>query len=133
MNNLTTRKIVLGMLMTLVLAFSVQGIADALTLTATSDTTQTKEPNDAPFEIQFSVRMNSNAIAYNDASPRRRVTDANTNAVRIDSSGYMVDTVNGTERRTLANPASPAMTPTGNGASPVLGSPHPSYIRYGCE
>ena len=32
MNNLTTRKIVFGMLMTLVLAFSVQGIADALTL-----------------------------------------------------------------------------------------------------
>ena len=125
MNNLTTRKIVLGMLMTLVLAFSVQGIADALTLTATSDTTQTKEPNDAPFEIQFSVRMNSNAIAYNDASPRRRVTDANTGAVRIDSSGYMVDTVNGTERRTLDG--NPTLTPTGNGASPVLSSPHPSY------
>ena len=32
MNNLTTRKIVLGMLMTLVLALSVQGIADALTI-----------------------------------------------------------------------------------------------------
>ena len=31
MNNLTTRKIVLGLLMTLVLAFSVQGIADAVT------------------------------------------------------------------------------------------------------
>ena len=31
MNNLTTRKIVLGLLMTLVLAFSVQGTADALT------------------------------------------------------------------------------------------------------
>ena len=31
MNNLTTRKIVLGLLMTLVLAFSVPGIADALT------------------------------------------------------------------------------------------------------
>ena len=30
MNNLTTRKIVLGMLMALVLTFSVQGIADAL-------------------------------------------------------------------------------------------------------
>ena len=30
MNNLTTRKIVLGMLMALVLAFSVQGTADAL-------------------------------------------------------------------------------------------------------
>ena len=33
MNNLTTRKIVLGLLMTLVLAFSVQGIADAFTVT----------------------------------------------------------------------------------------------------
>ena len=32
MSNLTTRKIVLGMLITLVLAFSVQGIAEALTL-----------------------------------------------------------------------------------------------------
>ena len=31
MNNLTTRKIVLGMLLTLVLAFSAQGVADALT------------------------------------------------------------------------------------------------------
>ena len=30
MNNLTTRKIVLGLLMALVLAFSVQGIADAI-------------------------------------------------------------------------------------------------------
>ena len=27
----------------------------------------------------------------------------------------------------VTNNASPAMTPTGNGASPVLGSPHPSY------
>ena len=31
MSNLTTRKIVLGLLVTLVLTFSVQGIADALT------------------------------------------------------------------------------------------------------
>ena len=36
MNNLTTRKIVLGLLMTLVLAFSVQGIADALMVTRKS-------------------------------------------------------------------------------------------------
>ena len=105
--------------MTLVLAFSVQGIADALTLTATSDTTQTKEPNDAPFEIQFSVRMNSNAIAYNDANPRRRVTDANPSTVRIDSSGYMVTTVNGTERRTLDG--NPTLTPTGNRPGASLG------------
>ena len=33
MKDLMTRKIVLGMLMTLVLAFSVQGVADAVTFT----------------------------------------------------------------------------------------------------
>ena len=37
MNNLTTRKIVLGMLMALVLTFSVQGIAEALTFTRPSN------------------------------------------------------------------------------------------------
>ena len=44
MNNLTTRKIVLGMLLVLVLAFSVQGIADAadLPLSKTSGDLQTK-------------------------------------------------------------------------------------------
>ena len=36
MKDLMTRKIVLGMLMTLVLAFSVQGIADAFTLVTKS-------------------------------------------------------------------------------------------------
>ena len=96
MKNLMTQKIVLGMLMVLVLAFSVQGIAEALELRATSDTTQLKKPNDDPFEISFSVRLNGNAIAYNDESPRRRITDANdATAVRIDSSGYRVATVRG--------------------------------------
>ena len=37
MNNLTTRKIVLGLLMTLVLAFSVQGIADAFEVTKSTN------------------------------------------------------------------------------------------------
>ena len=37
MNNLTTRKIVLGLLMTLVLAFGVQGTADAFTVTGSSE------------------------------------------------------------------------------------------------
>ena len=36
MNSLTTRKIVLGILMALVLTFSVQGIADAITITKVS-------------------------------------------------------------------------------------------------
>ena len=44
MNNLTTRKIVLGMLMALVLAFSVQGIADAQTFTESSGDHQNQVP-----------------------------------------------------------------------------------------
>ena len=67
MNNLTTRKIVLGMLMTLVLAFSVQGIADALTF-STSRTgdlaTESPTPND--FDIRFSVSLGSNTTRITD-------------------------------------------------------------------
>ena len=56
MNNLTTRKIVLGLLMALVLAFSVQGIADALTLTEVSDKVQSKRLGES-FEITFSAGL----------------------------------------------------------------------------
>jgi hypothetical protein len=45
MNNLTTRKIVLGMLMALVLTFSVQGIADAQTFTESSGDHQNQVPD----------------------------------------------------------------------------------------
>ena len=43
MNNLMTRRIVLGMLMTFVLVFSVQGIAEAQTIEVTSGNHQTKK------------------------------------------------------------------------------------------
>ena len=58
MNNLTTRKIVLGLLMVLVLVFSVQGIADALTLDHRSGggNYQTVFPG-GTFTISFSVRL----------------------------------------------------------------------------
>ena len=55
MNNLTTRKIVLGMLMTLVLAFSVQGIADALTVTRRSSDDLEYRFAGQTFNISFSV------------------------------------------------------------------------------
>ena len=58
MNNLTTRKIVLGMLMALVLAFSVQGIADALTLTKSSGDLVTVSRNQT-FTIKFSIDPDS--------------------------------------------------------------------------
>ena len=55
MNNLTTRKIVLGALLAFVFAFSVQGIADALTLTRrTSDDLKYRYAGQT-FNISFSV------------------------------------------------------------------------------
>ena len=60
MNNLTTRKIVLGLLMTLVLAFSVQGIADALNIT----------PNAAPDDLSTrDIRGVIQVTGINGASP----------------------------------------------------------------
>ena len=71
MNNLTTRKIVLGMLMALVLTFSVQGIADALTFT-TSRTGDLQKVviADPEFSIRFSVSLASPRVkpAYDDYS-----------------------------------------------------------------
>ena len=145
MKNLMTRKLLFGMLMMLVLAFSRQGVCDPLKLTARSDTTQVKQPTDAPFELQFSVQLNSNATPYNDESPRRRVTDGNAlgaeateireptnaSAIRIDSSGYQVRTVSGTERRLLPGTGNDALMPTGDGGrggrTIVLNTPHPTY------
>ena len=60
MKDLTTRKTVLGLLMTLVLAFSVQGIADALNFTSQitrRDSTAPHVYTGDPFEIQFSVNL----------------------------------------------------------------------------
>ena len=57
MNNLTTRKIVLGMLIAFVLAFSVQGIADAETVTRrSSDDLEVRDIGDSDeFDVSFSV------------------------------------------------------------------------------
>ena len=56
MNNLTTRKIVLGLLMTLVLAFGVQGTAEALTLRRPSNSGDLRTVvTDQPLTVRFSV------------------------------------------------------------------------------
>ena len=90
MNNLTTRKIVLGMLMVLVLTFSVQGIADALTLNEVSNIVQSKRMTPGLFfEITFSTGLTKPTIAEN--SNGQRVSDAiDGSAVLIDSDGYTV-------------------------------------------
>ena len=114
MKNLMTRKVFLGMLMVLVLAFSVHGVCEALTLTRRSNATQTKQPTDPAFEIQFSVGLTGNTIAYDEGNPRRRVEDNNelTAAVKIDSQGYRVYyATNGTAYRYSAD-ATTALTGT---------------------
>ena len=106
----------------------------------------TKEPNDPAFEISFSVGLTGNTIAYNEESPRRRVTDGNTlaaiatavpdavgeqsNAVRIDSSGYRVRMVAGTERRLLPAAAVEAtLTPLGGDGRVITVDSSPSLRK----
>ena len=129
MKHLTTRKIVLGLLMTFVLAFGVQGIVEALTLTETSPVVQSKRIG-STFEISFTVGLTGDTIAYDNESPRRRITDHNTipatwppttydsdltndEAVRIDSNGYQVWYIGSTAYRFTAATGEGAMRPSG--------------------
>ena len=96
MNNLTTRKIVLGMLATLVLAFSVQGTADALKFSRSSNSgdLQTALPNQPNgFKIRFSVPPGGDTTAIKDLNDKL-IKDVRTiggaNSARIDSSGYLI-------------------------------------------
>ena len=99
MNNLTTRKIVLGMLMALVLAFSVQGIADALEFkdhSSSDGDLRTVLPGDE-FKIKFSVSLKSNTTKIYD-DDNELIKDGNDPdpSHRIDSSGYkVVEVTNG--------------------------------------
>ena len=118
MNNLTTRKIVLGMLMTLVLAFSVQGIAEALTFsTSKTGDLETKAPNEQ-FTIRFSVSLKGNtAIRSGGNLVKDNTATGGTADARIDSSGYLVVEIDGREYRTIAT------QPTGN----LVVDPRPTY------
>ena len=82
-NTFFTRKLVLGMLMALVLAFGVQGVADALTFqtTRTGDL-QTLSPGQR-FVVSFNVTLN----------PRRAV---NPNTVRSPATQSLIDEAAGT-------------------------------------
>ena len=135
MKNLMTRKHIFGVLMVFVLAFSITGtgIADPLKITPRSDTTQEKRPNDAPFELQFSVQLNGDTIAYNLANPRKRVTDNNdlTIALRIDSSGYKVTDIGTSEYRNAPTGANVSTlrptTGTNREVVTLMNSAQPSY------
>ena len=104
----------------LVLAFSVQGIADALSFreSRTGDL-QTVVVNNE-FTISFSVTLGGNTTAIRDANGKLikdSSTDGGAGDARIDSSGYLVAEVNGREYRTIAT------DPTGTLAI----DPRPTY------
>ena len=76
--NLKTRKIVLGLLMTLVLAFSVQGVADALRFTSPITRRDSTDPHvytSDPFEIQFSVELVNSQGVNSDTITEGTATD----------------------------------------------------------
>ena len=89
MNNLTTRKIVLGLLMTLVLALGVQGTADALTL-GKGDGDFRSATDDVEFEITFTPALNSNVA---------------NESVKISASRALITSVG------FGNPFTPSKTP----------------------
>ena len=97
MNNLTTRKIVLGLLMTLVLAFSVQGIADALTFgTTRTGHLQTVFPEET-FDISFEVDLVGGQAKFSDiragnaSDPGYDLANENTHYRDLDGDNYRDD------------------------------------------
>ena len=101
-NQLFTKHSFLGILISLVLAFSVQDIADALTLTEVSDKVQSNIET-AEFEISFSVGLKSDTTAIkNDDGKLIKDSTATGGAAnaRIDSQGYLVVPKDGVDRRT---------------------------------
>ena len=129
MNTLITRKIVFSILMSLVLAFSVQGTADALTLTRVSDQYQSKRLGSS-FEITFSVGLTSPTVAYD--SERRRVSDHNDQSSpsaeigRIDSQGYRVTYVEGTAYRNTSGSVTGFVGPRPSYATDAQGNTLPT-------
>ena len=97
-----TRNLCLGVLITLVLAFSVRGIADALTFsTSRSGDLETEAPNEQ-FTIRFSVSLKGNtAIRSGGNLVKDSTTTGGAENHRIDSSGYLVVEINDKEYRTI--------------------------------
>ena len=108
MKNLTIHKIALGVLMACVLAFSVAGVADALTFgtTRTGDL-QTVLPEQNNIRVTFSLTNRTPEARTNSVGKRVSTADG----TRIDSAGYTVfDATNGREYRTSTEATSAIAT-----------------------
>ena len=82
---------VIGLLMTLVLALGVQDICEALTITQTSSPV-VSQPSGSSFELTFRVGLTGNTVQYHPDHSNRRI-DANDHESPyqyIDSQGYEV-------------------------------------------
>ena len=127
MKNLMTRKLLFGMLMTLVLAFSVQGVVNALPLQRISHAVQSKRPGET-FEITFSAGLKSPTRAYNNPTQRRLVnsgtSDTNPEGTNmIDAQGYVVTyATSGTAYRNTGT-ASTALTVNGGSVGTLTVDP----------
>ena len=117
MNNLTTRKIVLGLLMTCVLAFGVQGIAEAQTgvLTITSGNNQTKQAGQT-FTIAFKIVV---------TTPENTATPSSVTQAVNFSSGVTLTTT----RADIAGDTL-TITPTANNAATPRISTHTYTLSY---
>lgn len=85
MKNLMKRKVVLGVLMTLVLGFGVQGVADAFTFRDSKSGDHAVVSINQPFTISFSLVGLRSQASIRDADNRLTAEDETT---FIDSSGY---------------------------------------------
>ena len=111
MNNLTTRKIVLGMLMTLVLAFGMQSVVQAVTVTIDTNIPDSLTGSSTveiqagqSFEVTFAVTLNSRDRIQHPrgGSADQAVTSTSIlNENRVDSSGYEAHRIGSTDYRTL--------------------------------
>ena len=120
MKNLTTRKIVFGMLMALVMAFSVQGIVDAQSVSVSGDGATTSSdsgiqviasPHETPnIERSFTITVNS---------------AKNTNNITIRPNGATVTKVEILSAPTEAGTSTSQPTPA---KGVISGAPPDDYI-----
>ena len=95
MSNLTTRRIIFGLLMTFVLAFSVQGIADALSLSHKSNGGDLQTVNlGQSFTISFSVSSNGNVVRKPDYHELPADEKTDTESYFQDTTGNVADNNN---------------------------------------
>ena len=125
MNNLTTRKIVLGLLMAFVLAFSVQGIAEAVEFGITTGDLQTIINESGVFTITVAVTLGSNTTDINNADNQLVSDDGRT---RINSNGYKVRDINGTEYRLIKSNPTGTLVTTNSASATQTTARSPYYL-----